>query len=138
MTPEEAITAHHQKLVWVPPPLFHELHRFLNHKKIDEIAEFAKHRNGKDIPIIHPVSYYLKDCFTFVYPGDDLYPNDVSFYEHNYDSEKFKEKTYEELENESNNVCRMKLKKFMFAMKMSFNTNDGLLPARSLVSKAKL
>jgi len=138
MTPEEAISAHHQKRVWVPPPLFYEIHRFINHKSIDKIAAFAKARNGSSVPLIHPVSYYLKDGYTFVYPGDDLYPHDVSFYEHNYDTEKFINKTFEELENESKNLCRMKLEKFMFVIRMCCNTNDGLLPANSLIDKAKL
>lgn len=138
MTPEEAITAHHQKLVWVPPPLFYEIHRFINHKRIDEIAAFAKVRNGLNVPLVHPVSYYLKDSYTFVYPGDDLYPKDVSFYEQNYDSERFRDKNFEELEKKSTNLCRIKLEKFMFGIKMCCNTDDGLLPARSLVDKAKL
>ncbi|KAL7013517.1 hypothetical protein ACKWTF_015437 [Chironomus riparius] len=138
MTPEEAITAHHQKLVWVPPPLFYEIHRFINHKSIDEIAAFAKARNGSSVPLIHPVSYSLKDSYTFVYPGDDLYPKDVSFYKQNYDPERFKDKTFEELENVSKNLCRIKLEKFMFGIKMCCNTDDGLLPARSLMNKAKL
>lgn len=121
---------HKNKDVWLPPPQFFEMQRLKNYTNIDMIADFAKKRNGQDVPLILPINYALKSSMALVYPGDDLYPENASPYETNHDVNKFNDNTYEELATMSKNYCRIEMKD-MFAQNFLCNINDGLLNATS-------
>jgi hypothetical protein len=87
--------------------------------------------------MILPIHYLIEDGMTLVYPGDDLYPEDANPYETAHDVNKYKHKTYEELNAESKSMCRI-LMTDMFASRLMCNTDDGLLPARTKEMYGKL
>jgi hypothetical protein len=128
---------HKNKQIWLPPPIFYELHRFLNQLKIDKIINFASERNGKEIPLIFPIPYYLKNSLALIYPGDDLYPKNPNLYTTVHNLQKYERLTYEELAKGCENFCRIEMME-MYARNFMCNVSDGLLPAVTLKAKNKL
>lgn len=136
-TPGELLEMHEKKLIWLPPPIYYECHRFLNQTKIDDILDFAAKRSG-DIPLIFPLAYQLKGgSLTLIYPGDDLYSKHPNLYETVHDMLKFSGFTYKELAENCKNFCRLEIKD-MYARNFLCNYDDNLLPATTLISKNKL
>jgi hypothetical protein len=71
----------------------------------------------------------LKDSMILVYPGDDLYPAKPNPYETAHDTQKYQDKTYEELARECKNVCRIEMRD-MFARNFMCNVSDGFLDVK--------
>lgn len=136
-TPDKLLEKHRNKQIWLPPPIFYELHRFLNQTKIDDIMNFAANRNGKEVPLIFPIPYYLKDGTTLIYPGDDLYPENPNLYETVHDLQKFENFTYEELAKNCDKFCRIEMKN-MYATNFMCNITDGLLAINTHIPNSKL
>lgn len=128
---------HKSREIWLPPPQFYEINRLNCYPQIDTVINFAKERNGKDIPLILPINFTLRDSLALVYPGDDLYPKDANPFETSHDNNKFKEKTYQELEENCTNFCRIELKD-MSASNFKCNVNDGFLPIQTEQFKGKM
>ncbi|XP_034099398.2 acyl-coenzyme A diphosphatase NUDT19 [Drosophila albomicans] len=63
-----------RKEIWLPPPQFYELSRFLNFKSLEQLRQFAQKREVKGCVLIHPVMYKCTDGMVHLLPGDDKYP----------------------------------------------------------------
>jgi hypothetical protein len=129
---------HKQQAVSLPPPQFYELHRLRNFSTIDELAKLSHQRNNKeDIPLVLPINFFLKNSLMLVYPGDDLYPENPNLYEATHDLQKYSDKTYEEMKECCNNLCRIELKDLQ-PTNFLCNTKDTFPSAMSDEFKGKL
>ncbi|XP_070504935.1 acyl-coenzyme A diphosphatase NUDT19-like [Chironomus tepperi] len=130
LTPDEIYDGQQKDKLFLPPHLFYELHRFIDCTSIDEIANFAKQRDGQSLPLIYPIFYILKDSLAMIFPGDDLYPKNINFYEKNYDERKFSDKTYDEIIVGCKNFCRAEME-LLHSKRFLCNIDDGLLKPKS-------
>lgn len=63
-----------KKRLWLPPPQFYELSRFINFQSLEELRQFAHMRSAKGYVLTHPVIYKCTDGMVHLLPGDDMYP----------------------------------------------------------------
>ncbi|KAH8273717.1 hypothetical protein KR018_010731 [Drosophila ironensis] len=75
-SPLDYLKACLRKELWLPPPQFYELSRFLNFQCLDNLRKFAEERAVKGTELIHPVMYKCKNGSVHLLPGDGAYPSD--------------------------------------------------------------
>ncbi|KAM3920635.1 acyl-coenzyme A diphosphatase NUDT19 isoform 1-T2 [Leptodactylus fuscus] len=75
-TPQEAIEQYLKKN-WIPPPQLYDLSRLCNFTHLEELQQFAFHRNLKGCERWMPVIVHASDGMVHTLPGDELYPDDV-------------------------------------------------------------
>ncbi|XP_041451211.1 nucleoside diphosphate-linked moiety X motif 19 [Drosophila obscura] len=73
-SPLDYLQACLRKELWLPPPQFYELSRFLNFRSLEELRQFAMQRAANGIVLTHPVMYKCNDGVVHLLPGDDAYP----------------------------------------------------------------
>nr|XP_017108858.2 nucleoside diphosphate-linked moiety X motif 19 [Drosophila bipectinata] len=76
-SPLDYLKACLRKELWLPPPQFYELSRFLNFSSLEGLRTFAEERSAKGTDLIHPVMFKCTDGTVHLLPGDALYPTDA-------------------------------------------------------------
>lgn len=138
-SPDELLRKYHARELWLPPPQFFELRRLSTMHKIDELAQFAKNRSGKDMTLLMPMQFKTKDGFLHVLPGDDLYPANPNYKESDHNIEEYADKSFEEMRNMAKNLCRSE-QSDMYDVKILCNipSPDGHLGIVSDATQSKL
>lgn len=103
-SPNDILKKNIQLELELHPPQAYELLRLAHIADIDELAEFGKKRNKHNIDVIYPIVLRAKDGIVLLYPGDDLYPSSLDYYN---DAISFKDKTVLELREKSTVVHRL-------------------------------
>lgn len=109
VTPTEIFMQYEQKKVWIPPPVFFEIHQLERFRKLGEIMKFLEGRRSENLVMNFAVQYQLSDGVIMVLPGDELYPPNPNFYETNHEIGKFNDATIDEMRRKSCKIRRFEM-----------------------------
>ncbi|XP_059051118.1 acyl-coenzyme A diphosphatase NUDT19-like [Achroia grisella] len=86
------------------PPQAYEILRLAHIPDIDDLTKFGAKRNKHNIDVIYPIDIIAKDGTILVYPGDDLYPSSLDYYN---DAINCEDKTVLQLREETSVIHRL-------------------------------
>ncbi|XP_055683222.1 acyl-coenzyme A diphosphatase NUDT19-like [Lutzomyia longipalpis] len=82
---------------FLPPPQHYEISKIQHKTEIEDLAIFMHNRQKHGLTLMFPYQFYLSNAVLDVYPGDSLYPKEVSFTHPNHDIDEYKDKTADEM-----------------------------------------
>lgn len=106
-SPAELLSMHAAHEVEFAPPQFYELSRLSHIDDIVELQRFACRRQALGTTLFYPLCYYTSDGAAFVYPGDELYPEQPDFMCDAHDANQFSDLSLVELRARSKRLHRM-------------------------------
>ncbi|XP_067856757.1 nucleoside diphosphate-linked moiety X motif 19 [Heptranchias perlo] len=76
LSPPEVIEGHRSEKILAPPPQWYELGRLCRLPRLQDLQQFSQDRTLEGCERWLPVILHASDGYVFLYPGDELYPED--------------------------------------------------------------
>lgn len=127
LSPEDVFNQHRKGNIWIPPPVFIEIHQFLGLKKLFNVMNFLENRKGSGLKINFPIQYNLSDGMIIVLPGDDLYPKNPNYSKIDHNPEEFCELSIQQFNGKFQNLYRFDMRDMLDIKLVIKSENQGKL-----------